>query len=335
MDSPIQVAVGIIENTRGEVFLTQRPASSPLGGLWEFPGGKLQSGETPYDALVRELYEEVGIRVLNARPFIGIEYQYPDECMDARSKSPSRHRAMQGAIAEHQVYLDVWRIVSYTGEPYGREGQPFQWCPPHLLNTLALPAANQPILQALQLPEQYLITPEPQPPYDDFLKALCARIDSGLHLVQLRAHSLAAQDYKALARELLEHTRTTQARIFLNTDWDTVMELDSPGWHLTAARLASPLPKDLPASLWICASCHSLADLKRAEELKLNFAQLSPVKLTQSHPGTPALGWSRFSEWVRLAQIPVYALGGLSVADLPDAFSHGAQGIAGISALWS
>ncbi len=128
MSGTVQVAVGIVVHAAGAVLITRRPDHVHQGGLWEFPGGKVESGESPESALRRELHEELGITVQAAEPWLQVRHAYPDQT----------------------VLLEVWRVTAYTGEPHGREGQPLIWASPAELETFAFPAADQPILAALQ-----------------------------------------------------------------------------------------------------------------------------------------------------------------------------------------
>ncbi len=117
------VAVGVIENDRDQIFICQRAARQHQAGKWEFPGGKVEVGETLQQALKRELYEEIGIEVETCEPLLKIEHDYPDKA----------------------VLLDVWRVTAFSGTPYGKEGQPGQWVArPDLIN-YDFPEANYPI----------------------------------------------------------------------------------------------------------------------------------------------------------------------------------------------
>src|SRR5690606_2777302 len=127
--------------------ISLRPAHAHQGGLWEFPGGKVDADEDAFAALARELDEELGIAITSARPLIRIPHSYPDR----------------------QVLLDVWRVSSFVGTPYGREGQRIAWVAPAKLDASVFPAANGPIVTAARLPDRYLITPEPG---EDFLVRL-------------------------------------------------------------------------------------------------------------------------------------------------------------------
>lgn len=126
----LHVAAGVIVGPEGQILIAERAKHRHQGGLWEFPGGKVEPGETVQQALARELWEELNIHVGHARPLIQIRHRYPDK----------------------SVLLDVWRVESFTGEPHGREGQPLAWVCPEALVQYAFPAANVPIVTAARLP---------------------------------------------------------------------------------------------------------------------------------------------------------------------------------------
>jgi len=123
----VHVAVGVI--ARGDdIFITLRPDDVHQGGKWEFPGGKVEEGETVLQALRRELAEEVGITVNHSEPVIVITHDYGDK----------------------QVKLDVHRVKDFAGEPHGKEGQASRWVNVKSLNANDFPEANIPIISALQ-----------------------------------------------------------------------------------------------------------------------------------------------------------------------------------------
>ncbi len=125
----INVSVGIIYNQQKQLLIARRADTAPQGGLWEFPGGKVDVGETARQALVRELQEEVGIQVLEARLLLTFYYTYAE-----------------------QVTLDfsVWCVDRFQGVPYGREGQPLRWVSLAELSTYPVPPASQSIIVALE-----------------------------------------------------------------------------------------------------------------------------------------------------------------------------------------
>jgi len=127
----IRVVAGVLRDARDRVLLAQRPTGRHLAGGWEFPGGKLDDGESRMAGLARELEEEIGIRLRAARPLIRLLHEYPDR----------------------RIELDVWRVTHYEGRPVGRERQALRWCERTALNAADLLAADRPVVTALKLPE--------------------------------------------------------------------------------------------------------------------------------------------------------------------------------------
>jgi 8-oxo-dGTP diphosphatase len=308
MSTRLHVAAAAIFDARGRVLVSRRPGHVHQGGLWEFPGGKLESGEDVGAGLQRELYEELGITMQSARPLIRVRHDYPDKA----------------------VLLDVWRVDVFDGEPSGREGQAMEWVEIGDLRDYRFPVANEPIIKAVQLPDRYLITPEP---YPGFLAKLEQVLAGGISLVQLRAKAMSPADYRALVPEVLSVCRAANARLFLNADPQLAQELDADGVSLSSARLMALTERPVDLKL-VAGSCHTQAEVEHACALGLDFVAVSPVQETRSHPGAVVLGFDGLRALTELATVPVYALGGMGEADLDTAFRHGAQGIAALSGLW-
>lgn len=191
------------------------------------------------------------------------------------------------------------------------------------LHRRAFPAANVPILSALRLPCRYLITPEPGDDWDVWLDALAGAARRGCPLIQLRAPQLNEKKFEALADQALLRLRNDNVRLLLNAEPETARRLGTAGVHLNGRRLADLARRPLGEDFLVSASCHGENDLQKCVELGLDFAVLSPLKPTASHPGAPALGWSAFARLVDGLPLPVYALGGLSDSDLDDAWGPG------------
>lgn len=312
MSVPLHVVAGVIASSQNQILIARRAGQAHQGGLWEFPGGKRETGETPYQGLQRELHEELGLEVLAARPLIRIHHTYP---------------------GNRRVLLDVWRVENWHGQPWGREGQPVRWCAPEKLDEYRFPAANLPIIRAIQLPSLYLITPEPSDT-PSFLAQLEASLKRGVRLVQLRCKSLAPDDYFRLAQKTLRLCQTYRAELLLNTEPAWVEKLGAHGVHLDSARLMNLSERPLPPGYRVAASCHTPNEIIQAGRLGLDFILLSPVRLTASHPDARPLGWQRFFELSETSPCPVYALGGMEPRHLPLTWAHGAQGIAAIRGLW-
>ena len=308
----VHVAAAAIFDRTGRVLVSRRPAHVHQGGLWEFPGGKLEPGEAVEHALSRELYEELGIRVQSARPLIRIPHDYPDK----------------------SVLLDVWRVDAFSGTARGREGQEIEWLTIDSLGDYRFPAANAPIIKAVSLPDRYLITPDPGPDHEIFLNALGNALASGVSLVQLRAKQLSGQDFRALVPAVLERCQRAGARLLLNTDAALADGLGADGLHLTSERLRALTGRPPGDGLLVAASCHTVQDVRHAGELGLDCVVVSPVRQTTSHPDAMPLGFEGLRQLTEQSVLPVYALGGMQMSDLDAAFRQGAQGIAAISGLW-
>lgn len=123
----VHVAVGVIQNTNGDVFISRRHAHLHQGNKWEFPGGKVEADEDVYSALCRELHEECNITVDAASPLTAIQFDYPDK----------------------QVLLDVWMVTAFRGAVQQKEGQEWAWVPVHQLEAYPFPAANEAIIERL------------------------------------------------------------------------------------------------------------------------------------------------------------------------------------------
>lgn len=310
--SPIHVAAAVIRDAHGRILLTKRAEHLHQGGLWEFPGGKLEPGENMEQALRREIMEELGLQLLGHRPLIRNLYHYPDK----------------------SVLLDVHLVTDYRGIPEGLEGQPLQWVEPENLSSYPMPQADIPVIRAITLPERYLITgPDPMQS-KQFLDRLKQALDADLRLVQLRLGVVPEKSVLELGREALELCRSRDARLLLNGSPEMAQRIDADGVHLTSVRLLQMTQRPLPETSLVAASCHTKQELAHASALGLDFVVLSPVQETRSHPQARPLGWDGFGELVEEADMPVYALGGMQDGDLSRAWEHGAQGIAGISCFW-
>ncbi|MBE7376328.1 Nudix family hydrolase [Pseudomonas lopnurensis] len=308
----IHVAAAVIRSADGLVLIAKRPLDKHQGGLWEFPGGKVEEGEAVEAALARELLEELGIGVTAARPLIQVRHDYPDK----------------------QVLLDVWEVTAFSGEPHGAEGQPLAWVAPAQLPDYAFPAANRPIIAAARLPDRYLITPDGNSP-QQLLNGLARALDASIRLFQLRVPSLSRADYRALAADALALC-AGRAQLMLKGPLDWAADFPAAGWHLTAGQLRQHAGqgRPVPAEQWLAASCHDAEELAIATELGVDFVTLSPVLPTPTHPGARPLGWSRVAELLQGFNQPAFMLGGMTSVHLPDARQAGAQGVAAIRALW-
>lgn len=312
MKKRVHVVAAVIRNAQQEILLALRPSDKHMGGLWEFPGGKCEAGESPTQALTRELQEELGILITAPQPLIQVRHDYPDL----------------------HVLLDVYAVNTFSGRAHGAEGQQVRWVQPSALADYQFPAANRTIVTAAQLPQRYLITPEQLAPEQLYKGALQA-LDDGCQLLQLRAAHLTETEYKALAQRL-ERLCDGRAQLMLKGDLAWQAEFAQAGWHLTAAQLQALAgqARPLPAGRLLAASCHNAHELQWATELQVDFVTLSPVLPTLTHPNASAMGWEHARALLQDFNAPTFLLGGLTEQDLAQACETGAQGVAGIRGFW-
>ena len=306
----VEVSAAVLQKPDNSFLLAQRPKDKIWAGYWEFPGGKLEPGETAHHALIRELHEELGIEVETAYPWITRIFTYPHAT----------------------VRLNFFRVTQWRGEPHPHEGQQFAWQVPGSTAVSPILPANAPVLRALELPPLYAISNVKELGGEEFLIRLQAALNKGLRLVQLREKELSREALRALALRMLPLLRAQDAQLIINADVELAQEIGADGVQLTAAQLGSL--RERPPLPWCAASCHSADELRRAQELGCDFALLSPVLATLSHPGEQTLGWDEFSRIVQGSTIPVYALGGLQTQDMEAAWQRGAHGIALLRQAW-
>jgi len=306
----VRVAAAVIFAADGRVLLAQRPPGKPYAGYWEFPGGKLEPGETPAHALARELDEELGIVVREASPWIVQRFVYPHA----------------------HVELNFFRVFAFDGEPHGHDGQAFAWQAPGAFDVAPLLPANTRVLAALSLPVVYGISCAGDVGEEAFVAKARDAFANGLRLAQIREKDWPAARVAALSRRLLPLAREHGARLLLNGTEDEARALSLDGVHWTAERVAAA--RSRPDDLVVGASCHNADELARAADIGCDFAVMGPVCSTPTHPGARPLGWDGFSRAIAATRIPVYALGGLSRRDLRTAMAHGGHGVAMRRAAW-
>ena len=312
----VHVAVAVIKNQHGQFLIAKRPDDSHQGGLWEFPGGKVEDKETVLAALKRELIEEVGITLIQAAPLIRIHHDYTDK----------------------RVLLDVWCIEKFSGEAFGKEGQETCWINQDELPLYDFPAANMSIIAALNLPDKYMITGE-----FNTEKELLTRIQSGLDenikLIQFRAPDLDEGIYFKYAKKLFLICEKEKSILLLNTSYENFKKYQahkfSHGIHLNSKEIKLFTLDNKFEKLLTSTSIHNYEELLLAEKKNIDFVVLSPVKKTLSHPNSKPLGWKKFEELTEKANIPVFALGGMTESDLIMAKGYGSQGIAAIGEFWN
>ncbi len=300
----IEVVVAVIIKSDRSFLLSRRPEDKPCGGYWEFPGGKIEPGESRLHALNRELMEELGIQIELSYPWITLVYTY----------------------SHATVRLFFYRIEKWHGEPYGKENQELSWQFSDDIKVAPMLPANVPVLRALSLPPVYQITNAVDLGVENTLIKLKNSFQQGTKLVQIREPAMIKDDFRLFAHEVVKLAHYYGVKVLMNGDRELSREIGVDGLHFSSAQLMSASSR--PEAGLCGASCHNAEELFQAERLGMDFVVLGPVLSTLSHPGATPIGWRKFSAIIRDFTLPVYALGGMLPEDITTYWEHGAHGIA-------
>ena len=299
---PIEVVAAVIRDGDGNILIAQRPQNKHQGGKWEFPGGKVEAGESRRAALARELNEELGIEVGHSSRLISVYHEYEDK----------------------SIYLDVYEITQWEGTATGREGQPVQWVRPSALNDFEFPDANRPIIDAAILPK-YIKILKPVATAESFESQAVSSLASGQSFV-LHDFEETELTHEQLSW-LLDTAASRGAEVVLQSPPPLVRH--DYNLHLSTEELLKAQEK--PEARRVSATCYTPGELFKAQRLGLDFIFIGPVLMNSLAKEQKALGWPAFQSLVGRVNIPVYAIGGMSGKDLELAREYGAQGIASTS----
>ncbi|MBL4582431.1 MAG: Nudix family hydrolase [Gammaproteobacteria bacterium] len=311
-NSIVHVAVGVLLNDNQEVLIALRPAQSHQGGLWEFPGGKVEEGESVEHALNREFEEELGINVQACTPLIQINHEYSDK----------------------SVHLDVWRIEKFSGIPQGREGQAVEWRVLSKLREADFPKANERIIRALNLPELISITPDAQN-FGELRDIIQHQLGLNSRLIYFRQKSADEATYLKWFKWAEELCQVSGAKLLYSPFSKTMNKERLPSLralHLTSQQASIIDSRPVSSEKLFGVSCHDITGLQHAEALDADFAFLSSVSETGKYAESQRFGWDGFKQLASRVNLPVFALGDMEPQDLSTCKSHRGFGIAGISA---
>ena len=284
------------------VLLSQRLPNKHLAGFWEFPGGRVECGEDPEQALCRELVEELGIEPQVARPLCILTHHYP----------------------EKSVRLRFYRVSKWSGEPQGREGQAIEWVPWHQLPSRQMPAADQAILKLFGVSPHYIQVMEHNA-QSASLNAWASQATSS-HLLSW-SESLLTQDALLADRVmgLWKKLRSQGHYCIVEGDPELAVQLGADGVELSQEKLmqVSTRPTGLD---WVGAFCQDLLGVSQAAHLGLDFVVIEPSLL-----GSSVVSDSWLVEAIRLSGLPVFVRANTSMVQLPQYQSLGALGMVGCS----
>ncbi|OTG66607.1 NUDIX domain-containing protein [Acinetobacter silvestris] len=291
----VHVAIGLLFH-RGKVLVGWRNADQHQGNKHEFPGGKVEQGETPEQACRREIFEEVGIGIQEWHIFDVIHHVYDDV----------------------EVYLHLFH--AQVPEKYLSDiQQPWNWYDREKLLDLNFPKANQVIVERLYWQHAIQISAD--------LIQLNRLAEDTLLYWRTDSMTLSIQDFQNFSDAQLKS-------LILN--YELWMQLDEALQKKIGAvqfkqhQILAMQKGQLPMGMRCIASCHDAVSLQHAQKIGCDAVFLSPVQATESHPDALILGWEWFQQLAKNCDIPVFALGGLKPQDLPLAQQNFAYGVAGI-----
>ena len=300
-----EVAAGIVRAADGRVLMAERTAGQISAGFWEFPGGKIDRGESAEHAAIRELDEEIGIRALTVRPWISYEHAFP----------------------LRRIRLHFFKVERWEGSPHGREGQRLSWIDPAMPSVAPLLPSVERVLATLALPALYAVCRSADHAgMRDLLEHVAVGVRRGLRLFQLHAPDCSPDQRVVLARRVNSIAAPARALVLLAGSALEARRAGLAGVHSSAHELRR-LTGRPSVRLWLC-SCHHEGDLARATELGADGAVLSPVFKSAAHPDRAPLGWEGLKRVSAVATVPLYAQGGLAAAHCGEAQTAGAIGIA-------
>jgi 8-oxo-dGTP diphosphatase len=284
--------------------MAERPYGKESAGFWEFPGGKFELEESAGQAITRELYEELGIKLNVAYPLICYKHIYLDKI----------------------VKLHVYRVFEWEGTPSGREGQNISWENPGSVTVKPLLPANEKILQAISLPLIYAIINAGPGIMVKLITRLTYLLEQGVRLMQVRVQHMNPDQHIQIMRPIVNLAHSYGAKILVNGNDSIALKSGADGIHLPANQLMNTHSR--PCTKLLSVSCHNASELAHAATLRANFVSLSPVRSTPAHPNISGMGWKKFADLTNDLSMPVYAFGGLDSNYLEIAMHHHAYGIA-------
>tara|TARA_B100000767_G_C19757817_1_gene533814 strand:+ start:1152 stop:2123 length:972 start_codon:yes stop_codon:yes gene_type:complete len=306
----VNVSVAVLINTNHQVLFAQRPPSKPWEGWWEFPGGKIEKNETSVDALYREIYEEIGVKITQFENWVTRSFTF----------------------GGNHITLHFFKVFKWEGEVTPKENQKLVWTYLRKPKVSPILPANLFIQKAFDIPKYYAITNLSEISKKVFFNQLQKKISDGLKMVQVREKNISRNEFKIFSTEVIKVCKRKNVKVIINSDVNLAYELKADGVHLTSEDLLNI--KILPKDLIVSASCHTKEEVDFADKLNINFLVLSAVKKTLSHPGIQPIGWNKFRKIVSVVNTPIFALGGLGTNDYEVALKSGAIGIASQRLIW-
>ncbi|WP_374295279.1 8-oxo-dGTP diphosphatase MutT [Acinetobacter sp.] len=306
MKKHIQVSIAIIRH-KNQVLLGWRDENLHQGGCYEFAGGKLEARETPEHAVIREVQEEVDIDVMPLKRFASFQFDYSDRCLS--------------------LFFILCKVKNYA--ELDKMDQAWRWIDLDDVQNYQFPKANQAIIQRISWSRRIAIL-------------------NGDHTAKQQVHHDVVTIYLRQSDENLKSLLIDNPQLFVEKKvivrWQDYQQLNDDlqekvfAIHLNSQQLVDlaesvPQNNELPLSLQnknLIGACHNENEIECANLIACDAIFISPVQATPTHPEQSGLGWESFSKLTAMAEMPVYALGGVGRDDLDVAKAYGAYGVAGI-----
>jgi len=291
----VDVAIAILLH-RGKVLVGWRQAEQHQGNKHEFPGGKVEAGETPEQACRREIYEEVGIGLKDWHAFDVIQHEYEDLIVNLH-------------VFHAYVPDELLTLIQ----------QPWAWYDRDQLTHLNFPKANDAMIERLHIPHIIKIS---------------QHLTDLPQQEALFYWRVAMQDICVIETKLMDLNVEQYQKLIINIEiWQKLNPAQQSkinNLHLKQSQLMQFHKGDLAVGKRVFAACHDAVSLQHAQHIGCDAVLLSPVQMTETHPDAKVLGWDGFAELAKRSDIPVFALGGVAPEDLEKAQKHFAYGLAGI-----
>ena len=276
----IKAVVGVLRNDSEQILIAKRQDHQFMAGFWELPGGKTEGDENTKQTLIRELGEELGIKVNDL----------------------SLHQTMQHTYTDRVVELTIYNIDEYQNTPTGMEGQQIAWSSiQNLCNYQLLPTMKA-FIDSVTLPNKYWITPSSNHQSNDWMEKFDKKMTQDISLIQLRSKVELDSDFIA---ELHNKCKQNNVKLLLNTPNKSFNETYCDGWHITTGEMLKLNKRPCDESKLLGASTHNLNEALKAQAIGADFIVISPVQATQTHPDTVPIGWGAAQEVVNKLNIPV------------------------------
>lgn len=300
---------------QNHVLTAWRKPTQDQGTCWEFPGGKVEAAESAEEALHREVQEEIGVEITSFVLRLKYTHRYPDE----------------------QLTFMVYQIRADPLKLYAQEKQFLRWYPINRLRFEDFPLANRAIIRALRLPGLYAITPNCTDPEQAVasVQAIVRRYQTGVWSAQNFMLSLRFPElfeYTQVVQNVLPMTQAAGIPVLIHDHLDSLPEMaDSiAGIHFSQKGFSQLQQRPVRSNQFVAVSCHNLKEVTQAQKRGADFCVLGPVQSHVKFPAQQGIGWEGFHQIVQQVDIPVLALGGIQLGDLPAVHRCGGQGIAGI-----